>query len=265
MSSRSGAVYWVPVSPVRSSVVIALVSPHNRPVTDAMPEVTESSKRPAGCPSHASGSGCRSSGGTASPSAITAVSGRGTASPAWIVVATAVSIACASSAAGSTPAAASGSGCAARCRVAARATAGNRARPGGGPPASRADRNVQRGVRDTTATTARCRPRPARRRRSDRTGRRPPGGVAQRSRSAVAGLPVAESWALTFAAAIATVGPCADSSCTAGRSAPVADQGGAAGRSDAEDLVDDVAGAVGGDRAQTGSPTRCNASRSACA
>ena len=82
MSSRNGAVYCPPVSPVRSSVVSADVSPCSRPVTDAMPETTPSSKRPRGLPNAPSGNGATSCGGTALASEITAVSGRATASPA---------------------------------------------------------------------------------------------------------------------------------------------------------------------------------------
>jgi hypothetical protein len=75
-------VYSGPVSLVRSSVVSAEVSPHSRPVTDAMLDTTPSSKRRRGLPIAPSGSGARSCGGTALASAITAESGRATASPA---------------------------------------------------------------------------------------------------------------------------------------------------------------------------------------
>ena len=95
MSSRSGAVYCVPVSPVRSSVVSAAVRPHSRPVAAAMPETTASSNRARGLPgSAASGSGGVLLRHRRRLSAITAVSGRGAASPACMVVATAERIAC---------------------------------------------------------------------------------------------------------------------------------------------------------------------------
>ena len=81
---------------MRSSVVSAAVRPHSRPVTAAMPETTPSSNRPRGLPRRPSGSGATPR-GTALASAITAVSGRGTASPARMRWPPPVRIACASS------------------------------------------------------------------------------------------------------------------------------------------------------------------------
>jgi hypothetical protein len=98
MSSRSGAVYCMPVRPVRSSVVSAAVNPHRRLITAAIPVLMFSSMVPRGLPRESGGGGATGAGGTALLSAITVVSGRGVASPAWIVVATVVRMACASSA-----------------------------------------------------------------------------------------------------------------------------------------------------------------------
>ncbi|CPR10766.1 hypothetical protein BN971_02037 [Mycobacterium bohemicum DSM 44277] len=95
MSSRRGAVYCVPVSPVRSSVVRAEVRPHRRPTWAAMPAVTSSEKRPRADGRSPAGS-CGWARGVAS--AMSAGRGRGTARPEWMVVARAVSITCASSA-----------------------------------------------------------------------------------------------------------------------------------------------------------------------
>ena len=94
MSSRSGAVYWPPVRPVRSSVVSAAVKPHSRPLVAAIPEVTASSKRARGLAATSAGGGWMSCCGTASLSATTAVNGRGAARPARMEVATADRIAC---------------------------------------------------------------------------------------------------------------------------------------------------------------------------
>ena len=108
---------------------------------------------------------------------------------------------------------------------------------------------------DTTATPDRCPRRPARHRLSGRTARPPPaactargGDVGGRRRSPLSASGAAQCGggdrhrrALRRQQLDARAGQRA-----------VADQGGAAGRRDAQDLVDDVGGAVGGDRAQPG-------------
>ncbi|EHI11354.1 hypothetical protein KEK_10683 [Mycolicibacterium thermoresistibile ATCC 19527] len=87
----------MPVNPVRWSVVSAAVRPHNRPVTAPIPAVIASSIRASGFPACAGGD-CSVSAGTAAVSAISWGSGRGSASPARMAVATADRIAWASSA-----------------------------------------------------------------------------------------------------------------------------------------------------------------------
>ena len=91
MSSRSGAVYCVPVRPVRSSAVSAEVeSPQP---AGGCGDARGHARRRSGPREFAatlSGSGRASCCGTAWLSAITAVSGRGAARPARIEVATAV-------------------------------------------------------------------------------------------------------------------------------------------------------------------------------
>ena len=96
-SSRSGAVYCVPVSPVRGSTVSAEVRPRNLSDTVATCSVIESSKRARALPSASPGSGWPSDGGKAAVSATTAVSGRGTVSPEWMEVARVERMAVASS------------------------------------------------------------------------------------------------------------------------------------------------------------------------
>lgn len=129
MSSRRGAVYCVPVRPVRGSTVKAVVRPHSRPVPLAMLAVTPASMNARGLPRVSGGSGWTSDGATASLSARTALSGRGTARPERIDEASVERIDCASSGArfhdnGGTRISVRGSTCgrSARHRTAARAS-----------------------------------------------------------------------------------------------------------------------------------------------
>ena len=95
MSSRSGAVYCGPVSPVRGSVVSAEVRPHNRSDCPAIVVTTASSKRPR---VSAGRSGPEPSAGPRAAASLASMpSGRAVASPDRMVVASAVNSACASS------------------------------------------------------------------------------------------------------------------------------------------------------------------------
>ncbi len=210
MSSRSGAVYCRPVSPVRGSVVSAAVRPHSRPTWPAIVATTSSSNRPRVSVGRRRHRDCRA-GGNAADSPITAGSGRGTASPERMVVASAVSMACASSGCGLHFSGGS--------RIWVRGSVLGLQRPpqhGGervlaaGDGGVVVERHGQRRSRRRSAGPGRCRPRPARRRRPGRTAPPPPGATtvavsgrrssARRSRS---------PGRCMLAAAIATVEPCA--------------------------------------------------------
>ena len=98
MSSRSGAVYARPVSPVRASVVSAAVRAHWRATAARMVSMTSSSNR--GAASSGSAKSESSDDGGAAASEITAVSGRGLASPPRMALASAEMMARASSGCG---------------------------------------------------------------------------------------------------------------------------------------------------------------------